>query len=70
MLKEIYQSFPLDVSNGNPQQENFNFKFPENFIPGTRQCSIFGYSKFCYMPDYLQQGNIYCECAFCFKTCT
>jgi len=46
VLKETYGSYALDVSARNPQVLSIRFGFPERYIPGTRQCSIFAYSKF------------------------
>ena len=54
-MKSIYESYPLDLKSVNADSFTINFQFPEEFVPGTRECSLFGYSKYHKMLHYFNQ---------------
>ncbi|XP_078491488.1 complement component C3 [Ciona intestinalis] len=45
-LKDIYETFPIDLTNSRVQQTQINFTFPEQFVLGTRKCMLYAYMDF------------------------
>uniref|UniRef100_H2ZNR2 NTR domain-containing protein n=1 Tax=Ciona savignyi TaxID=51511 RepID=H2ZNR2_CIOSA len=45
-IKDIYETFPVDLKNDRRQDISFSFRFPEEFVQGTRECKLFAYMDF------------------------